>query len=101
MTRYFTSDTHFGDTRILRSAKRPFRTIAEHDAALIANWQATVMPDDEIWHLGDFAPGYSAEAVGVLLAQLPGTKHLITGNNDDDATRGPIPAGPASTTTTS
>ncbi len=87
MTRYFTSDTHFGDTRILRSAKRPFRTIAEHDAALIANWKATVTPDDEIWHLGDFAPGYPADAVGALLAQLPGTKHLITGNNDDDATR--------------
>ena len=87
MTRFFTSDTHFGDTRILRSAKRPFRTIAEHDAALIANWQAMVTPADEVWHLGDVAPGYTAEAVGALLARLPGTKHLVTGNNDDAATR--------------
>ncbi len=87
MTRFFTSDTHFGDTRILRSAKRPFRTIAEHDAALLANWQATVMPADEIWHLGDVAPGYSSTALDVLMAQLPGTKHLITGNNDDETTR--------------
>lgn len=87
MTRYFTSDTHFGDTRILHSAKRRFHTIAEHDAALVANWQAVVRPEDEVWHLGDVAPGYTAEAVGELLSRLPGTKHLVTGNNDDEATR--------------
>lgn len=87
MPRFFTSDTHFGDTRILRSAKRPFRTIAENDRTIIARWQATVGPADEVWFLGDFAPGYDAAAVGNLLAALPGRKHLITGNNDDEATR--------------
>ena len=87
MTLFFTSDTHFGDTRILRAAKRPFRTIAEHDAHLIAQWQATVGADDEIWHLGDVAPRYGAEALGALLDRLPGRKHLVTGNNDDAATR--------------
>jgi len=87
MTRFFTSDTHFGDTRILRSAKRPFATIAAHDAHILARWTETVGPDDEIWHLGDFAPGYDADAVGALLRDLPGRKHLVTGNNDDAATR--------------
>lgn len=87
MTRFFTADTHFGDTRILRAAKRPFRTIAEHDAALVANWQAAVTSEDEVWHLGDVAPGYDADRLGAMLACLPGTKHLVTGNNDDDATR--------------
>ena len=87
MPRFFTSDTHFGDTRILRSAKRPFRSIAAHDAHIIQQWKATVGPDDEIWHLGDVAPGYDAAAVGALLSELPGRKHLITGNNDDAATR--------------
>lgn len=87
MTRFFTADTHFGDTRILRSAKRPFRTIAEHDAALIANWQAAVGPGDEVWHLGDVAPGFDADMLADLLARLPGTKHLVTGNNDDPVTR--------------
>ena len=85
--RYFTSDTHFGDTRILRAAKRPFQTIAEHDAHLVARWQATVRPDDEIWHQGDVAPRHKADRLGALLAALPGTKHLITGNNDDAVTR--------------
>ncbi len=87
VARFFTSDTHFGDTRILRAAKRRFKTIAEHDTHLIARWRATVSDDDEVWHLGDFAPRHDAQAVGALLAQLPGRKHLVTGNNDDDATR--------------
>ena len=87
MARFFTADTHFGDRRILHAAKRGFATIAEHDAHLVARWQATVGPTDEVWHLGDVAPGYDSEAIGALLARLPGRKHLVTGNNDDDATR--------------
>ncbi len=87
MPRFFTSDTHFGDARILRSAKRPFPTIAEHDRHLIERWRATIRAGDEVWFLGDFAPGYGTQAVGALLAELPGVKHLVTGNNDDAATR--------------
>ena len=87
MPRFFTADTHFGDARILRSAKRPFRTIDEHDRHLKERWRATVGAADELWFLGDFAPGHDAEAVGALLAELPGIKHLVTGNNDDAATR--------------
>ena len=87
MTIFFTSDTHFGDTRILRAARRPFATIAEHDAHLVARWQATVAPDDEVWHLGDVAPGFDSAKLDAVLALLPGVKHLVTGNNDDETTR--------------
>jgi calcineurin-like phosphoesterase family protein len=79
---FFTSDTHFADLRVLRIDKRPFRTLAEHDAALIANWNARVGADDEVWHLGDFTrggpPGYADD----LLARLNGRKRLLIGNND-------------------
>ena len=85
--RFFTADTHFGDTRILHSARRPFATIAEHDRHLLACWQAVVGAEDELWFLGDFAPGHDAAAVGALLDVLPGQKYLVTGNNDDEATR--------------
>ena len=78
---FFTSDTHFADPRVLRIDRRPFAGMPEHDAALIANWNRVVAPDDEIWHLGDFALG-TTEQVETLLAQLHGTKHLIIGNND-------------------
>ncbi|MER8966670.1 metallophosphoesterase [Mesorhizobium sp. M0145] len=82
---YFTADTHFSDPRILRIDRRPFGSLAEHDRSLIAFWNETVGPDDEIWHLGDFARG-SAAFVSSLLASLHGSKHLIIGNNDAAAT---------------
>lgn len=83
---FFTSDTHFGDHRLLNIAKRPFGSVAEMDAALIERWNEAVGAHDEIWHLGDFVlRGAAAEA---LLARLHGTKHLLTGNNDPPSTRG-------------
>ena len=78
--RYFTSDTHFGDHRTINIHKRPFAGVAEMDAALVAGWNATVEPHDEIWHLGDFAR--RASDVPALLARLHGVKHLVRGNND-------------------
>jgi calcineurin-like phosphoesterase family protein len=85
MVLFFTSDTHFGDSRVMRIDRRPFRSIADHDANLIALWNAAVQDGDEIWHLGDFARG-SIEQVTALLSQLNGRKHLIIGNNDGKAT---------------
>ena len=55
MTLFFTSDTHFGDHRVLNISRRPFGSVAAMNAALIERWNARVGPDDEIWHLGDFA----------------------------------------------
>jgi calcineurin-like phosphoesterase family protein len=80
----FTADTHWGDPRWLALGKRPFASVAAMDAAMVANWNAAVRPDDTVWHLGDVArrPG---EVAG-LLAQLHGTKHLIRGNNDPPET---------------
>jgi calcineurin-like phosphoesterase family protein len=86
MTVYFTSDTHFGDPRVLRIDRRPFPNLDAHDAALVANWNAVVGEADEVWHLGDFALGPPRERVEALLAGLNGAKHLIVGNNDGPAT---------------
>ncbi|WP_134500113.1 metallophosphoesterase family protein [Microvirga pakistanensis] len=86
MAVFFTSDTHFGDPRVLRIDKRPFKTIPEHDEALVANWNEAVSPDDEVWHLGDFALHARPERIDELLAMLHGRKHLIVGNNDGAAT---------------
>ena len=85
MAVFFTADTHFGDPRVLRIDRRPFASVAEHDAALVALWNEAVGPDDEVWHLGDFARG-TAERIGEFLASLNGVKHLVTGNNDAPAT---------------
>ncbi len=85
MALFFTSDTHFGDHRTLNIHKRPFASVAEMDALMIARWNEAVGADDEVWHLGDFAR--SGGAVEALLARLNGRKHLVAGNNDPPATR--------------
>ncbi len=85
MAVFFTSDTHFGDARRIRIDKRPFANIAEHDAGLIARWNSVVGPDDDVYHLGDFARVDDEAAVTKWLKALNGRKHLIVGNNDSPA----------------
>jgi calcineurin-like phosphoesterase family protein len=82
MAEYFTSDTHFSDPRVLRIDRRPFADLEEHDAALIAAWREIVGPQDTVWHLGDFARDAPPGRASAILAQLPGIKRLIIGNND-------------------
>jgi calcineurin-like phosphoesterase family protein len=78
---FFTGDTHFNDPRVLRMDRRPFASMAEHDEALIRSWNEVVGPNDEIWHLGDFARANTAR-ISALLSRLHGRKNLIIGNND-------------------
>ncbi|TPG56911.1 metallophosphoesterase [Roseomonas nepalensis] len=85
MTTWFTADTHFGHGSLRALLRRPFPSTAAMDDALAAAWNEAVQPNDEIWHLGDFAVGHPDP--GGLLAALNGTKHLVTGNNDPPATR--------------
>ena len=82
MAVWFTADTHFGHAGALSLYRRPFASVAEMNAALVARWNETVGPDDDVWHLGDFALRTGAEAAAALLRRLHGRKHLITGNND-------------------
>jgi calcineurin-like phosphoesterase family protein len=87
MSSFFTSDTHWGHTNILKYANRgvdkggPFRSIEEHDEALIRNWNAVVQPTDDVFHLGDFAFMQVPETLRIL-RRLNGNKHLIWGNHD-------------------
>ena len=80
----FTSDTHFGDHRVLNIGRRPFASVAEMDEALVANWNRAVAPGDEVWHLGDVAR--RGADVPALLGRLQGTIYLIRGNNDSPET---------------
>ncbi len=87
MTVWFTSDTHFGHGGALGLFRRSFPSVAAMDEALVERWNAVVGPDDDIWHLGDFAIGRKPDAMAALLARLAGRKHLVAGNNDGPATR--------------
>jgi calcineurin-like phosphoesterase family protein len=83
---WFTADTHFGHAGALGLFKRPFRSVAEMDEALVANWNAVVGTDDLVWHLGDFGYRLKPQRVRQVLASLNGRKRLIIGNNDDATT---------------
>ena len=88
MTLFFTSDHHFGHGGARGLFKRPFATTAEMNATMAARWNEVVNPDDEVWHLGDFAVRQPAARTSELLDPLAGAKHLIVGNNDGPATTG-------------
>ena len=78
---FFTSDTHFNHTNIIRFCNRPFKDVAHMNETIIANWNSVVGPDDIIFHLGDFCLGDSAEWINVL-NRLNGKIYLIAGNHD-------------------
>jgi calcineurin-like phosphoesterase family protein len=84
MTVFFTADTHFGHSGARTLFRRPFESVAEMDAAMVAGWNEVVGPNDEVWHLGDFAVRVPAPEMEALLARLNGIKHLVVGNNDKD-----------------
>lgn len=81
MTTYFTADPHFGHTNIIRYSQRPFSDAQEMDEVIIARWNQTVSPDDEVWVLGDYAMGDRHRGLDYL-ARMNGTKHLVIGNHD-------------------
>lgn len=78
---YFTSDTHFNHTNILKYCQRPFRNVDEMNEQMIANWNETVGEDDVVFHLGDFCLGGAAEWTKIL-DRLNGKIYLIMGNHD-------------------
>ena len=86
MTVFFTGDTHFGHGGALGLYRRPFASVSAMNGALVERWNATVGPEDEVWHLGDFAIRQPHAAVAELLGRLNGKKHLVSGNNDPPAT---------------
>lgn len=78
---FFTSDTHFGHSNIIKYCQRPFNSAEHMDEALISNWNEVVSPQDIVFHLGDFCFGSDKEWIKIL-QRLNGTKYLILGNHD-------------------
>lgn len=82
MTVFITSDTHFSHANILTAGRgRPFRSISEHDNALVDNWNSVVTPADTVIHMGDVAMSHRAESLPII-NRLNGKKILIPGNHD-------------------
>lgn len=82
---FFTADSHFGHSGVIRLSGRPFRSVNEMDDRLIAEWNAVVGEKDRVYHLGDFCFKGSKLASQVL-DRLNGEIVLIRGNHDTENT---------------
>jgi len=78
---FFIADMHFGSPYRSYAKPRGFATVEAMHDAIVSTWRSRVSHEDTVWVLGD---------VGDLdvMADLPGTKHLIFGN--DDSPRAPF-----------
>lgn len=75
------SDLHFGHNKPFLYEPRGFKTIEEHDAAIIKNWNELVSWDDEVWLLGDCMLNDNEGGIRKL-NQLAGKIYIIAGNHD-------------------
>jgi calcineurin-like phosphoesterase family protein len=82
---FFTSDTHFGDHRVLNIRPRPFGSVIEMNEEMVRRWNARVRKRDVVWHLGDFAS--DTKVAQSILPRLNGLIHLVTGNIDREGVR--------------
>ena len=82
---WFTSDTHWFHTNILKYCNRPFESVEAMNGALVANWNSVVKPDDHVYHLGDFCFGNVEKWNWCLESgRLNGHIHLVLGNHDPE-----------------
>lgn len=82
MPLWFTSDLHLGHTLV--AEQRGFRTVREHDDAVLEALRA-VPAADELWVLGDLTRGDEESeraALGRLKKLGKPTMHLVAGNHD-------------------
>ena len=89
---FFTSDSHAGHANIIRfdnsalepilgRKPRPYRSVEEMDAAMIAHWNSVVDPKDIVYHLGDMCLHKDASVAAAWRRQLNGTIRLVMGNH--------------------
>lgn len=77
---FFTSDSHFGHSKM--AAQRGFGEDTDAmDEALIKAWNSVVHFGDTVYHLGDLS-FRSAVETAEILCRLRGTIHLVPGNHD-------------------
>jgi len=82
---FFSADSHFQHTNIIKYCNRPFSSVEEMNEKLIQYWNETISDDDIVFHLGDFA-FCGPTKVREIKEQLNGKIVLIKGNHDYDST---------------
>lgn len=84
---WFTSDTHFFHTNIIKFTDqegrriRPFSSLDEMHELMVERWNECVKPNDFVYHLGDVTFQYHDKFIA-LMKRLHGSKRLVFGNHD-------------------
>lgn len=83
---WFTSDSHFGHTNIMRYCFRPFLSVEEMNETILDNINAVVHPGDTLYHLGDWSFDKTRRSntnnAEVFRDRVNCKVILITGNHD-------------------
>lgn len=79
---WFTSDEHFGHRNIIKYSNRPFSSIEEMNATLIANHNEVVKAGDTTIHCGDFTLNPAPRFAQDIIAQLSGQHVFLRGSHD-------------------
>jgi calcineurin-like phosphoesterase family protein len=83
---FFTADTHFCHQPPFLWEPRGFASMEEMNEAIVKRWNSVVKPEDEVYHLGDFALN-DVDAAIPYINRLNGTIRWIIGNHDTDKKR--------------
>ena len=79
---YVTADWHLGHTNVAKRREGTCKHCVpyqEHDEFILESYREVVRPRDIVWFLGDIIMDRKYLEV---VADLPGTKHLVLGNHD-------------------
>lgn len=83
---YFTSDTHFGHTNIIKYCNRPFEHVGVMDAKLLDNINEIVGQNDRLFHLGDVAFKGAAKYLPSIRSRIICKNvFVIPGNHDKES----------------
>lgn len=89
MPNRYWSDLHLGHRNIITYCNRPFESVGQMDATILANWRMTALmyPDDPIYCMGDVtlwnrATTTRVRASAVAKLEVPKAKLLVLGNHD-------------------
>jgi calcineurin-like phosphoesterase family protein len=79
---WFTSDFHLGHRNIIRYYSRPFASVEDMDAAILANLNKLVGANDVLYFPGDFCLGGSEQAHQYRDRIVCRNIHVVEGNHD-------------------
>jgi calcineurin-like phosphoesterase family protein len=79
---FLASDHHIDHSKIIEfePVHRPFKTVQEHNEALVERHNSVVSPNDIVWFLGDVI--FGADPDYEILRKFNGKKNLVLGNHD-------------------